>query len=304
MASSNTAGPAANLVTFVNRLQADLYDLGPLAGGMNALERLMTLVIQDAAPLASAERAIRSLKAKFQNWNEVRVARNFEIFQVLQAGRSIQARERAVLIQEYLRRVFGLQNHLELDWLYDATSERRERLLTSLSMAPAHAAAVLDLDALEEGELAPIGRELKLLFARLGLVKSNPREADVRALLDAVVPADNPYPNFVRLRLLAYHGCDPKNPQSKAAGLLSEMWKKRGQPAAFAAAALELGIPHTAPAAKKSAKAKVVKKKAPAKATKKKAAKKKAGTKAPARKKTTSKKIARKKTTRKKAGAS
>ena len=245
--------------------------------------------------MTSAERAIRSLKTHYQNWNEVRVARHFEVADVLKAGRSIQPTERASLVQEFLRRVFGLQNHLELDWLYDATSERRERLLNSLGMAPAHAAAVLDLDALEEGEGLPIGREIKLVLARLSLVKSNPREADVRALLDAVIPAENAYPHFVRLRLLAEYGCDPRNPQSRAAALLQDMWDNRRKPAAFASAAEELGVPFTAPTAprpakkkstaKKTAKEKVATKKASAtKATKKKATKKKASRKKAAKK--------------------
>ena len=51
-----------------------------------------------------------------------------------------------------MRRVFGLQNHLDLDWLYDATSERREKLLSALAIAPEHARFVLDLDAIDEDD--------------------------------------------------------------------------------------------------------------------------------------------------------
>jgi hypothetical protein len=281
-----------DLRALLDLLQGDVFAVGPRKESFSALERLMALVIQGSGKMASAEKGIQALQGQFGNWSEVRVARAFEIRDVLKSHSVAYAAERSVLIQEYLRRVFGLQNHLELDWLYDATSERRDRLLSQLTMAPDHTAAVLDLDALEEGDQTPVCKQIKLLFARLGLVKPNPKEADVRAMLEPLVEGKDYYPNFIKLRLVALHGADPKNPQGRSAHLLQVLWKERGGKnlKAFAEAAMEMKLPvegqlaaalKPAPAkkkatAKKAANADVAPKNVTKKAVKKKATNKKA----------------------------
>ncbi len=272
-----------DLRALLDLLDGDHYVVGPRKEGFTALERLMALVIQGSGEMASAEKGIHAMQGRFGNWSEVRVARAFEVRDVLKAHSVAFAAERSLLVQEYLRRVFGLQNHLELDWLYDATSERRDRLLTQLTMAPDHAAAVLDLDALEEEDSIPVCKQIKLLFARLGLVKSNPKEADVRAILEPLVEEKEMYSNFIKLRLLAHYGCDPKNPQGRSAHLLQILWKERSAKnlKAFAEAAKEIGLPIEGklaqalkPPAKKATKKKVAKKKVAKKAAKKKVAQK------------------------------
>jgi endonuclease III len=235
----------ADLRTCLDKLDADLFNLGPRPEEMTALERLLCLCLQGDAALSVAEKAVRTLRNRYGNWSEVRVARHFEIRDVLKAGRVAEAEERATRAQEYLRRVFGLQNHLELDWLYDATSERRARMLNQLTMAPLHSAAVLDLDAWERDEPLPIDKDLKRVLGRLGLVKANPKEAEVRELLEPIFEGDGLYTNFVKLRVLADLGADPRNPQSRGAQALQTLWEERKSRAqkAFAQAAAELGLP-------------------------------------------------------------
>lgn len=321
----------ADLRTCLDKLDADLFNLGPRPEEMTALERLLCLCLQGESALSVAEKAVRTLRNRYGNWSEVRVARHFEIRDALKAGRVADAEERATLAQEYLRRVFGLQNHLELDWLYDATSERRSRMLNQLTMAPLHSAAVLDLDAWERDEPLPIDKDLKRVLGRLGLVKANPKEAEVRELLEPLFEGDTLYTNFVKLRVLAELGADPRNPQSRGALALQKLWEERKSRSlkGFATAAVELGVPlspalvkaagkiaepsEPKPAAK--ATPKKAAKKAPAKAAKaepakaaKKATKKAAAKKAPAKKapakKAAKKKVAKKKASKKKASSS
>ena len=128
------------LAEFLHRLDTRVFHIPPLAPGTSALERLLALVLQEEdGSFQVADKAVRALRGSFVHWNEVRVARCFEVQDALLAGRIGDADRRATLVQEYLRRVFGLQNHLDLDWLYDATSERREKLLAALAIAPEHA---------------------------------------------------------------------------------------------------------------------------------------------------------------------
>jgi hypothetical protein len=321
----------ADLRTCLDKLDADRFLLGPRPEEMTALERLLCLCLQGDAALSVAEKAVRILRSRYGNWSEVRVARHFEIRDVLKVGRVAEAEERATRAQEYLRRVFGLQNHLELDWLYDATSERRARMLNQLTMAPLHSAAVLDLDAWERDEPLPIDKDLKRVLGRLGLVKANPKEAEVRELLEPIFEGDGLYSNFVKLRVLADLGADPRNPQSRGAQALQTLWgerKSRSQKA-FAQAAAVLGVPLSPAMAKTAGKLPVVepeakpvaaratKKKAQSKAesaptkaekatTEKKAPAKKAPVKKATKKKTAKKKVAKKaakKATKKKASS-
>lgn len=296
----------ADLRTCLDKLDADLFLLGPRPEEMTALERLLCLCLQGDAALSVAEKAVRTLRNRYGNWSEVRVARHFEIRDVLKAGRVADAEDRATRAQEYLRRVFGLQNHLELDWLYDATSERRARMLNQLTMAPMHAAAVLDLDAWERDEPLPIDKDLKRVLGRLGLVKANPKEAEVRELLEPIFEGDGLYTNFVKLRMLADLGADPRNPQSRGAQALQTLWEERKSRSlkAFAQAAGILGLPLSPAMAKTAGKLPVAEPEPKPAPAKKKAASKEAGEAAKAEtseKKASAKKAPAKKAAKKKA---
>ena len=196
------------LAEFLHRIDTRVFHVPPLAAGNSALERLLALVIQeDDGSFAVAEKAVRALRGGFVHWNEIRVARCFEVQDCLLAARIGDSDHRADLIQNYLRRVFGLQNHLDLDWLYDATSERREKLLSALAITPEHARFVLDLDAIDEDDEddpgIPVTPAIKRLFSRMGWVPNNPKEAAVRELMEPVVEGDNLYPNYTALAMMA-----------------------------------------------------------------------------------------------------
>ncbi|KAA3610884.1 MAG: hypothetical protein DWQ01_08225 [Planctomycetota bacterium] len=212
----------------------------------NALERLLALILQGTGPYSSARKAVKALRRSHANWNETRVARLFEVRGLLQGKRVGTATERAEATQEFLRRVFGLQNHLDLDWLYDATSERRERLLNSLTMTPDHVGPVLDLDAaVADGDpLPPITTDLKRLFARLGLVPSNPKDAAVKELTEPMLEGDNLYPRFLALQLQARRVCESKHPRCRQCPLLDlcPHGKKLLGNAGYQAALEDLGL--------------------------------------------------------------
>lgn len=199
---------AEELAAFLHRAESKAFQVAPLADGVTALERLMAFVIQgDGGSFAVAERSVKALRGAFAHWNEVRVARLFELREVLSEAHVGEADVRAAAAQEYLRRVFGLQNHLELDWLYDASTERRAKLLAAVGMAPEHASAALDLDALDptepDGDRVPLTPAIKRLLARMGLVPANPKEAAVRELVDPAVAGSDRYAAYLTLCALA-----------------------------------------------------------------------------------------------------
>ncbi len=132
---------------------------------------------------------MNAIDDQFISLNEPRVARLYEVQDALETKKIGNAGHKALLIQEYLRRVFGMQNHLDLDWLFDSSSERRQTLLDAIDCVPTHASFVLDVDSIDEEdedyEGLPISPSVKRFFGRMGWLPANPKESDVRELLAA-----------------------------------------------------------------------------------------------------------------------
>jgi len=199
---------AEDLGAFLHRVEGKAFLVSPLAEGTTALERLMAFVLQgEHGSFAVAERSVKTLRTDFAHWNEVRVARQFEVQDSLAEARIGEATARASLAQEFLRRVFGLQNHLELDWLYDASTERRGKLLVAVGMAPDHCSFALDIDALDptepDGDKVPLTPAIKRLLGRMGLVAANPKEAAVRELVDPLMGEKVRYQTYLTLCSIA-----------------------------------------------------------------------------------------------------
>jgi len=285
--AASVGAKTKRLGSFLKKSHRELFEVHARPSDWTVLERMISVVLQGTDPLKKSERAVSVLRETYRNWNEVRVARQYELRDLFAQKRVTHVVERALIVQEFLRRIFGMQNHLELDWMLDATSERRQKLIDALDMEIPCLAALLDLDAMEEGDLVPMGPDLKRLCSRLGLTQPNPKESVVRELLEPLLEKDALYGNFAALRVLADLGCDPKHPKGKPARLLHEAWSDKSPRAtvAFDGILTELGMPaKKVPAKKKAAKKKVSKKTVVKKKTAKKAAKKKVV------KKTTSKK--------------
>lgn len=214
---------AAGLAQLLRKLQRPQYKVPPREADENALERLLALVLQGEDPYPVARAAVKGMRRSYAHWNEVRVARRFEVQEALASKRVAQAAERAQRAQELLRRVFGLQNHLDLDWLYDATSERRAKLLGSLTVTPDHTGPVLDLDAaLADGpdHLPPVSTDLKRSLTRLGLLPASPKDGQVLELIQPHLRGEKLYPNYLALQLHAAVICESKHPHCRQCPVL------------------------------------------------------------------------------------
>ena len=111
---------------------------------------------------------------------------------------------------------------------------------------------MLDLDALEGSENAgqvPLTPALKRLFARLGMVGVNPKEAAVRELLDPVTSGKLRYPNYLALCALARLMPVTKPPRCRKTEALLEAFKGRQSLAEPALVALLLEVGYDVPLA-------------------------------------------------------
>lgn len=272
----------AELGEFLHRIETKVFFVPPRPEKMTALERLLALVLQGDGSYAVAAKCVKGFQDAYISWNEARVARAYEIQDVIEAQGVANAAHRAELTQEYLRRVFGLQNHLDLDWLYDASSERRETLLEALGIAPEHARFVLDLDSLDEEDDeyvgVPVTASLKRMFGRMGWLPANPKESVIREIITPLMEDDMLFPNFIALSLMAMQlpVSKPKN-CLKAAALLDFFKHRNTMPDAdvsdlLAGLDYKYGLSHTG-YGKKVTKKSTKKKAAPKPAAKKKASK-------------------------------
>ena len=283
----------ADLGEFLHRIETRVFHVPPRPEKMTALERLLALVLQGDGSYAVAAKCVKGFQEAFISWNEARVARAYEIQDVIEAHGVANAAARAELTQEYLRRVFGLQNHLDLDWLYDASSERRETLLDALGIAPEHARFVLDLDSLDEEDEdyvgVPVTASVKRMFGRMGWLPANPRESVIREIIEPLLEGDKLFPNFIALSMMARQLPVSKPKNCMKATALINFYKHRASMSDADASELLAGLSYnysllnTGYGKKKATKKKAVKKKATKKkATKKKVAKKKVTKKKPA----------------------
>jgi len=295
----------AELGEFLHRIETKVFYVPPRPEKMTALERLLALVLQGDGSYTVAAKCVKGFQEAFVSWNEARVARHYEIQDVIEAQGVANADFRSKITQEYLRRVFGLQNHLDLDWLYDASSERRETLLDAVGVAPEHARFVLDLDSLDEDDEdfggAPVTPSLKRMFSRLGWLPANPKESVIRAIIEPLMEGDRLYPNFISLAMLAMQLPVNKPKHCLKAEALIDFYKHRNsvsdEDLATILAGLDYKYPlvHTGFGKKKAAAPGLTSKKV----AKKKVAKKKVTKKAVARKKVVKKTVAKKKAVKK-----
>ena len=291
---------------FLSRIESRAFHVPTRHEDMSALRRLLTLVVQEAGTFASASKCINAIDEQFISLNEPRVARLYEVQDALEAKKIGNSGHKALLIQEYLRRVFGMQNHLDLDWLFDSSSERRQTLLDAIDCVPTHASFVLDVDSIDEEdedyEGLPISPSVKRFFGRMGWLTANPKESDVRELLDPIVQGKDFLPMFLAVSVAAKMLPVSKPKKCAKAEALSSIFAKRKSlgddelvdlldSVGYEYAPMNTGFGNK----KKATKKKVVKKEVAKKeTTKKKATKKKAAKKKVAKKKVTAKATAKK----------
>lgn len=212
------------LSPLIQRLHKPSYRIPAREKDENALERLLALVLQMEDPYGDARHAVKVLRRSYAHWNEVRVARRFELRDALVARRVKRPEERAAMSQELLRRIFGLQNHLELDWLYDATSERRQKLLEALVVVPDHAGPALDLDAAAaegQDQVPAVGTDLKRLLTRLGFLEPSAKDEEAGSLVTPFLRTSRRYLNYLSLALHARAVCESKHPRCRHCAVLA-----------------------------------------------------------------------------------
>lgn len=177
------------------------------------LEQGMNAVLQRHFDAKRAATAIKSLKAYYPDWNELRVAQSQEVVEAGKLGARGVAAARDV--REYLQEVFQLSHGLSLEFLRD-DPQATARFASSVSFIGLGRVHYLMWLA-QNGEL-PVSGGLVRVLDRLGLVARTASLKKAREALKPVIPAtlegtENPGLEFaVRLGEVASRWCDARKP--------------------------------------------------------------------------------------------
>lgn len=160
--------------------------------GVNLLEQGAVLVLMRHMTQNQAEQSVKSLKAAYEDWNEIRVAQSQEIASALRTSSRKKGvallrdrREVAMALKEYLQDVFQQTHHLDLEELRE-DEQSAGKTAASLKVLGFPGAAFLMYVA-ADGQF-PVHLPLVRLMDRLDLIGRTTSLKKARAAIEPLIP--------------------------------------------------------------------------------------------------------------------
>ena len=160
--------------------------------GVNLLEQGAVLVLMRHMTQNQAEQSVKSLKAAYEDWNEIRVAQSQEIAKALRTSSRKKGvallrdrREVAMALKEYLQDVFQQTHHLDLEELRE-DEQTAGKAAASLKVLGFPGAAFLMYVA-ADGQV-PVHLPLVRLMDRLDLIGRTTSLKKARASIEPLIP--------------------------------------------------------------------------------------------------------------------
>lgn len=167
-----------------------------------SLEHLILLILLERTSERRAERALKQLRARFVDWNEVRVSAAFEIDEAIKDVED--ARTKAERIRRILEGIFAKQNVLSLKDLDDMPPEKALRYLSSIDGIAWKDAAQLML-AHYDHPVLPVDEGVARVASRIGLCPESNSIQETRKALEPLAPERSFWEFF---RLCQFHAED------------------------------------------------------------------------------------------------
>ena len=193
---------------------AHLYPLyGPVTWKprLNALDELIFTVLTQHTSDLNAERAFKSLRARYPTWPEVIAAPDVDVADAIRSGGL--ANQKSVRIQRILAAILDKRGELDIQFLGQMPLDEAKDWLQDLpGVGPKTAAVVLSF-ALGMPAM-PVDTHIHRVARRLGLIRPETSADDAHDVLEEIVPPDD------RFRVSrAAHQPRPPHLQGKAATL-------------------------------------------------------------------------------------
>ncbi len=176
---------------------------------LNALDELIFTVLTQHTSDLNAERAFKSLRARYHTWQEVIAAPDTDVADVIRSGGL--ANQKSVRIQQILAAILDKRGEFDIQFLGELPLDEAKAWLQDLpGVGPKTAAVVLSF-ALGMPAM-PVDTHIHRVAGRLGLIRPGTSADDAHDVLEEIVPPDERFAFHV---LLITHGrqiCKARRP--------------------------------------------------------------------------------------------
>ncbi|MGF1634355.1 MAG: hypothetical protein ACFCVE_10940 [Phycisphaerae bacterium] len=156
------------------------------------------------APDAAVQKALAVIDAEFVDVNELRVATELELQQLLGTDfPDIDSKSR--LLKEMLNAIFEKEQTLSLDRLADIKKTDARQFLKDLPGMTPYVEAYVMLHAFEAG-VVPVDETTLAFLQDKDMVEAESDTADAQAFLERQLKVDEAWPFFAALRAAAFTG--------------------------------------------------------------------------------------------------
>ena len=176
---------------------------------LNALDELIFTVLTQHTSDLNAERAFKSLRARYPTWPAVIAAPDVDVADAIRSGGL--ANQKSVRIQRILAAILDKRGELDIQFLGQMPLDEAKAWLQDLpGVGPKTAAVVLSFSL---GMPAmPVDTHIHRVAGRLGLIRPGTSADDAHDVLEEIVPPDDRFAFHV---LLINHGrriCKARRP--------------------------------------------------------------------------------------------
>lgn len=188
---------------------------------------LVSTILSQNTNDALRDRAYARLRKRFPTWEAVRDAPLEEIEEAIHiAGLSAQ---KAVRIQEVLRRITEERGRLELSFLKDWPLEKARRWLMSFKGVGPKTAAIVLLFALDM-PVFPVDTHIFRVSKRLGLLPPNATREKAHRILEGLIPPEHFYTFHLNMIQHGRKVCVARKPRCELCNLkdLCTFYQTRG----------------------------------------------------------------------------
>lgn len=179
------------------------------------LQNLLLVVVSPGLSEGASRKAIRNLRAKYVDWNQVRVGQTFAVREAMSLSLDRdKAHEKAKRVLACIADVFRAHGNLDLEPLKDAKSAEQKRFLGGLECLDKHEINAVLVTAFQRPVVAMDVGVLRVC-RRIGLVSENMTRAVAQKSVEGLLADSEHYGFYWLMREHALRYCTLEEPRCK-----------------------------------------------------------------------------------------
>jgi endonuclease-3 len=174
------------------------------------LDELINTILSQSTTNINSHRAFASLKQRFPNWEQARLARPASIAAAIKSGGL--ANVKSVVIKNVLDEIKQQLGNFDLSFLKTAPINEASKFLLSLKgVGPKTAACVLLFTC--KRPVFPMDTHIFRIFRRVGLLPEKISDKLAHEMIENLIPPKKHYSLHINLIALGRQICHPQNPK-------------------------------------------------------------------------------------------